>query len=485
MTKAFEKKGLTPKSENISEWYHDVVLRAGLADYSEVKGSMIIRPDGYALWESVQKTLDAWFKEDGVRNVYFPLFIPYSLIKKEKEHMEGFSPELAVVEFAGGEKLSEPLVVRPTSETIMYKTFADWVQSWRDLPLKVNQWCNVVRWEKRTYPFLRTSEFLWQEGHTVHKDEAEAEEMTLRALGWYQKFYEDYFAVSPYVGLKSRGETFAGALRTYATELVMPDGKALQAATSHNLGDNFSKVFGIEFLDENSTKQHPFQTSWGLSTRSIGGLVLTHGDDSGLVLPPMVAPTQVVVLPISSRDEESQNEALTQAKNLSDKLTAKGIRVVVDDNFKATLGFRINEHELKGVPLRLEVGAAELKSGKIKTARRDTMEKGEISLKKIESETQELLNTIQREMFEKSRKAKQEQTAETDNYKEFKQILADKKSFIRVLWCESAECEKKIKEETKATPRVCELKDLNEQTGGKCFACGESADRHWLFAQSY
>jgi prolyl-tRNA synthetase len=485
MSKTFEKKGLTKKSENISEWYHDVVIRAGLADYSDVKGSMIIKPDGYAIWEAVQATLDAWFKADGVRNVYFPLFIPYSLINKEKEHMEGFSPELAVVEYAGGEKLAEPLVVRPTSETIMYKTFADWISSWRDLPFKVNQWCNVVRWEKRTYPFLRTSEFLWQEGHTVHKDEADAEEMTLKALAWYQKFYEEYFAIALYVGLKSRGETFAGALRTYATEMVMPDGKALQAATSHNLGDNFAKVFGIEYLNEESEKVQAFQTSWGLSTRSIGGLVLSHGDDSGLVLPPMVAPTQIVIIPITSRDEEAQKQAFAQASKIADELKHEGLRVVVDNDFKSTLGFRINEWELKGVPLRLEIGPKELESGKLKYVRRDNLEKGEISDKKLVMDAQNLLAQIQSDMYAKSLAARNEQTMEAANYTRFKQILDDQKSFVRVLWCESTDCEKKIKEETKATPRVCELKDLNEQADGKCFACGEHADRHWLFAQSY
>ncbi|HEY4520703.1 MAG TPA: aminoacyl--tRNA ligase-related protein, partial [Candidatus Paceibacterota bacterium] len=268
--KVFEKRALTKKSENISEWYHDIVVRAGLAEYSDMKGMMIIKPTGYALWESVQKTLDGWFKEDGVQNVYFPLFIPMSLLQKEKEHLEGFSPELAVVTHGGGEELAEPLAIRPTSETIMYRTFSNWIQSYRDLPLKINQWCNVVRWEKRTYPFLRTTEFLWQEGHTAHKDEQDAEEMALKALEWYRKFYREYFAIDPYVGLKSDSERFAGAKRTYAIEIVSPDGKSLQAATSHNLSDNFSKVFEVQYLDENGQKNFVHQTSWGLSTRAIG-----------------------------------------------------------------------------------------------------------------------------------------------------------------------------------------------------------------------
>ncbi len=485
MSKTFEKKGLTKKSENVSEWYHDVVLRAGLADYSEVKGTMIIKPDGYAIWEKVQATLDAWFKADGVRNVYFPMFIPYSLLKKEKEHLEGFSPELAIVDFAGGEKLSEPLVVRPTSETIMYKTFVDWVQSWRDLPLKINQWCNVVRWEKRTYPFLRTSEFLWQEGHTVHRNEAEAEAMTLQALDWYRKFYEEYFAISGYYGLKSRGETFAGALRTYSVELVMPDGKALQAATSHNLGDNFSKVFGIEFLDEESKKVNPFQTSWGLSTRSIGGLVLTHGDDSGLILPPQVAPYQVVIIPISNREEDAQKEALKSADKIAAELKKKDIRVIVDNNFKATLGYRINEWELKGIPLRLEVGAQEIASGKLKYARRDNFEKGEVKLTSVAKEAAELLDRIQKDMLDRSKAERDAHTFETKDIHEFKRILAQQKAFVRVPWCEDETCEQQIKADTKATPRVLELDHLDQHDDLTCFACGKKAHRAWLFAQSY
>jgi prolyl-tRNA synthetase len=485
MTKAFEKKGLTKKSENISEWYHDVVLRAELAEYSDVKGCMIIRPLGYAIWERSQATLDAWFKEYGIQNVYFPIFIPMSAFEKEKEHVEGFSPELAVVTHAGGEKLTEPLAVRPTSEIVITQKFADWVHSHRDLPLLLNQWCNVVRWEKRTYPFMRTSEFLWQEGHTVHADKDDAMKMVLAALEWYRKIYEEYYGISAYVGLKSRGETFAGADETYAIELVMPDGKALQAATSHYLGTNFTKVFDVQYLDDAGEKQFAHQTSWGFSTRAIGGLILSHGDDSGLVLPPKIAPTQVVILPISSRDEASQAEALKFAKNLASELWKEDLSVVVDDDFKSTLGFRINEWELKGVSLRIEVGAKEIESGKLKYVRRDNFEKGEISQKNASKEIWELLTKIQNDLYAKSEREKQAHTQEVDDYKHFKKILESKKAFVRVLWCEDLDCEKKIKEETKATPRVCELKDLQEKADGKCFACGEHADRHWLFAQSY
>lgn len=485
MSKSFEKKGLTPKSENISEWYHDVVLRAELAEYSDVKGCMIIRPNGYAIWENAQKVLDSWFKQGGVQNVYFPIFIPMSLFQKEKEHVQGFSPELAVVTIGGGEELAEPLAIRPTSETVITQKFAEWIQSHRDLPMKLNQWCNVVRWEKRTYPFMRTSEFLWQEGHTAHADREDAMNMTLQALEWYRKFYEEYMAISTYVGIKSKGETFAGADETYAVELVMPDGKALQAATSHYLGEHFAKAFEVRYLDEYGKKQNVHQTSWGLSTRAIGGLVLTHGDDAGLVVPPRVSRIQVVILPVNNKDTELEQKLVDYSRKLADELSLSGVRVEVDSDTKSTLGFRINKWELQGIPLRLEIGAKELESGKIRFARRDNFEKGDISGSDLVKEIQNLLETIQADMFNKSKTAKEAQTIEADNYEEFKKILAEKKSFVRVLWCESSDCEAKIKSETKATPRVCELKDINEKANGKCFACGEAAHRHWLFAQSY
>lgn len=485
MNKSFEKKGLTKKSDNISEWYQDVVTKAGLADYSEVKGSIIIKPNGYAIWEKVQSVLDGWFKESGVRNVYFPLLIPMSLLQKEKEHLEGFSPELAVVDYAGGEKLSEPLAIRPTSETIMYKTFAKWISSYRDLPFKINQWCNVVRWEKRTYPFLRTSEFLWQEGHTVHATYDDAENMAKQALAWYQNFYEDYFGISVYAGMKSKGETFAGADHTYSIELVMPDGKALQAATSHHLGDNFSKVFGIEYLDENSKKINPFQTSWGLSTRSIGGLILTHGDDSGLVLPPLVAPVQVVIVPVNNKDEAIQAEALKVAEKVTDDLKRLGVRVVLDSDFKGSLGFRINKWELEGVPLRLELGGRELEDKSVQAVRRDNFAKSKISLKDMTKLVPELLLDIQKDLYQKSDALKKALTFETDNFDEFQTILSDKKAFVRVPWCEERGCEDKIKEQTKATPRVLEMDQMNEAHDGKCFHCGKPSHHRWLFAQSY
>lgn len=481
-----EKRHVAKKSENISDWYHDIVIQAELADYAETKGCIIFRPYGYALWENIQRTIDAWLKADGVQNVYFPLLIPYSLLNKEKEHVEGFSPELAIVTKAGGEELAEPLVVRPTSETVMYQTFAKWIQSYRELPFKVNQWCNIVRWEKRTHPFIRTTEFLWQEGHTVHGDEEDAMMMVKKALGWYRKFYEEYAAISVYAGMKSESETFAGAKRTYSVELVIPDGKALQGGTSHNLADHFAKVFGIKYLDEKGEKRHPYQTSWGLSTRSIGGIILVHGDDAGLIMPPRLAPTQVVILVVGNTDAEQLANIEEHAKKLVDQLDAVGVRVVVDANVKQTLGYRINEWELKGVPLRLEVGAREVREGKVAFARRDTFEKGAFPALHAVTETQKLLTAIHENLFARSKKVKEDLTVDVKTYDEFKKIIEEKRSFARVPWCEDKHCEAKVKEKTKATSRVLET-DLMDRpaSASTCFACGGSAKHDWLFAQSY
>lgn len=479
MKPVFEKRGLTKKSVNLSDWYHDVILRAGLADYSAVKGSMIIRPYGYALWEKIQSILDGWFKADGTRNAYFPLFIPYSLLKKEKEHVKGFSPELAVVEFAGGEKLAEPYVIRPTSETIMYKTFADWIQSYRDLPLKINQWCNVVRWEKRTYPFLRTTEFLWQEGHTVHAAEAEAVAMAEKALEWYRKFYEEELAVAVYAGLKSEGERFAGAKTTYSIEIVLPDGKALQAATAHDLSDHFAKVFDIGFLDEKGQRQRPYQTSWGLTTRSIGALVMAHGDDSGLIVPPRVADPQVVIIAIGG-----ETKLKKEGEKIETELKTAGYRAVLDGDDQHSLGFRINEWEIKGVPLRLELGAKEIEKQELTFVRRDNFEKGTVKFgdwKKIGK----ILTDIQDNLFIRSRELRDGLTKETDNWEDFQKIMATEKSFIRARWCEDGKCEARVKELTKATPRVVEMKERDKEERGRCVHCGEPAHRVWLFAQSY
>jgi len=483
--KSFQKRGLTRKSENIADWYNDIVVLADLADYSEVKGSMIIKPGGYAIWEKVQSALDRKFKDDGVKNCYFPIMIPYYLLKKEKEHLAGFSPELAVVTHAGGEKLSEPYVLRPTSETIMYKTFAGWIQSYRDLPLKINQWCNVIRWEKRTYPFLRTTEFLWQEGHTVHQTETEAVAMALKALKWYEDFYKEYFALSPYVGIKSDQERFAGAKTTYSVELVIPNGKALQAATSHNLGDNFSKVFDINFLDNQEKKRHPWQTSWGFSTRSIGGLVLTHGDDSGLVLPPKVADPQVIIIVIPPKKKEDSGKIEKYSQEIHKKLLDLGLRVRLDEEFKYSLGYRINEWEMKGVPLRLEIGEKEVSVKEVKFVRRDNFEKGLIPAGRLDKEINGLLDKIQKDMLSKSEKMKKEMTKEAGDYETFKEISREKKMFLRSFWCERKECEEKIKQETKLTTRVLEMEEADKEEKGKCVCCGRPAKHRWLFAQSY
>lgn len=485
MNKSFTKKGLTPKSENISEWYNDLVVLGDLADYSDVKGSMIIKPNGYAIWEKAQAYLDKKFKENDIQNVYFPMFIPMSLLQKEKDHLEGFAPELAVVTHAGGEELAEPLVVRPTSETIMYKTFADWVQSYRDLPLLTNQWCNVVRWEKRTHPFLRTSEFLWQEGHTVHATPEQANEQALRALSWYADFYKEVFAIEPYIGIKSASERFAGAKETYTIELVMPDGKALQAATSHDLSDNFSKVFDIQFVDESNEKQYPFQTSWGLSTRSIGGLILTHGDDSGLVLPPKAASVQVVVVPLGDKDETVQANIMNAANNIVTELKAAGVSVKLDARIDQGFGSRVNNWELRGVPLRLEVGAKEVEQSQVKWVRRDTFEKDFTSIDGLVTIVQDLLNKIQDNLLQKSREVKERLTKEVDSYEEYKRVLVEDRALMRVLWCEDAACEAKVKEETKSVSRCLELDRIDENISGACIFCGTAAHRKWLFGQSY
>jgi len=480
MSTIFSKKGLTPKSENFSAWYTDLVTRADLADYSSVKGCMIIKPTGMALWEKTQAVLDSWFKEDGVKNVYFPLFIPHSLLQKEKDHLKGFSPELAIVGSAGNEKLAEPLVVRPTSETIMYQTFSDWIHSYRDLPFKINQWCNIVRWEKRTYPFLRTTEFLWQEGHTVHQTESEAQEMVLKALEWYRRFYEEYFAIDPYIGLKSENEKFAGAKATYGVEAVTFDGKSLQSATSHNLGDNFSRVFDITIQDEKGENKYPFQTSWGLSTRAIGALIMTHGDDSGMILPPKVASPQVVILPIKLADD-----VVAKSEEIQIKLKEANISSIIDRDESHALGFRINEWEIKGVPLRIEIGPKELESDQVTMVRRDTFKKDQIAVEGLVDSVSKKLDDIQENLLQKARQLKKDMTVEVDDFVEFKRIMIEDRKFIRAFWCENPKCEDQIKADTKACTRVLELGQIDKTAEGHCIGCRSKATRKWLFAQSY
>lgn len=497
MATSFAKKELKKKSENISDWYTDVVLKAELADYAPVKGCMVIRPYGYALWEHVQDIFNRMMKAEGVQNAYFPLFIPYSLLEKEKEHIKGFSPELAIVTVGGGEKLKDPLVVRPTSETIMYTMYAKWIHSWRDLPVLINQWNNVVRWEKRTYLFLRTTEFLWQEGHTAHEDEKGAIEMARKALEWYRVIYEDYFAMPVYLGTKSTTEKFAGAKTTYTVEALMPDGKALQGATSHNLGQNFSKPFDIHFQNREGKENFVWQTSWGLSTRSLGGLFLTHGDDNGLVLPPKIAPIQVVIVPIYSRAVkknalESARDLYTYTKELEKELVREGIRVHIDaktqveemfEESSESPGRKFNKWELKGVPLRFEIGDTEVDSKIVTIARRDTLEKFNVPREEVVAQTITLLDEMQKALFMRAKAFLNENTRETTSFDEFKNIMNTTRGFIKAFWCEDAECENAIKKETKASTRCLPL-DAKEEKG-TCVYCNKPTVHRWLFAQAY
>ena len=474
----FDKKGVTKKSVNISEWYNDAVLRAELADYAPVKGCMVIRPYGYALWESIQSFLDKLIKGKGVQNAYFPIFIPEKFLEKEKEHVEGFSPQLAVVTIAGGEELKERLVVRPTSETVMYDMYKKWTHSWRDLPILINQWNNIVRWEKRTYLFLRTSEFLWQEGHCAHLTPPENMETVLWALHSYEKTYNELMAMYGVAGVKSDSEKFAGGDKTYSFEMLMPDGKALQACTSHDLGQNFAKAFDWTVLDKTGQKIYPWQNSWGFSTRSIGALILAHGDDQGIVLPPNIASIQVVIIPI-----KLTADILIYCSNLKDDLENDGIRVKVDNRDTKTVGWKFNEWELKGVPIRIELGDNELKSNELTLSRRDDSNEIKIQKSKSKFQIKEILDKIQKSLFEKMKKFTLANTHSVDSYDEFKKIMETTRGFIKALWCENPDCEKKIKEETKATNRILPLDTKEEK--GSCIYCKKAARNRWLFAQAY
>jgi prolyl-tRNA synthetase len=484
MVNTFTKKELKKKSENLSDWYTDVVLKAELADYGPAKGTMVIRPYGYAIWERLQHILDTMFKEYGVQNAYFPLFIPYSFLEKEKEHMKGFSPELAIVTHGGGEKLKEPLVVRPTSETIMYHMYAKWIQSYRDLPVLINQWNNVVRWEMRTYLFLRTTEFLWQEGHTAHESESDAIKMQEAALEWYRKAYEEYYAVPVIAGIKSNKEKFAGAKATYTVEALMPDGKALQGATSHNLGQNFSTVFDIKFQNRSSQEEFVWQTSWGFSTRSLGGLFLVHGDDQGLVLPPNIAPIQVVVMPIHKSNVS--NELLDgYVQDIKEALINGGVRVKIDSREEPSVGRRFNEWEVKGIPVRFEIGHKEVQDNTVTLVRRDTGQKTVIKRSDMLVTVEKVLQTMQKDLFAKAKTFRDENTHEVNTYDEFKKIMSSSRGFIRAFWCEDAVCETAIKEETKASTRCLPLEDRDIALDGICIKCGSKASHRWVFAQSY
>ncbi|MBU1110623.1 proline--tRNA ligase [Patescibacteria group bacterium] len=475
-----KKKVITKKSEDFSRWYTDVVQQAELADYAPVKGCIIFRPYGYALWEGIKKALDAKIKAMGVENAYFPLFIPQEFLQKEKEHVEGFAPELAVVTHGGGKKLEEPLIVRPTSETVMYAMFSKWIQSWRDLPLKINQWCNVVRWEKRTLPFIRTTEFLWQEGHTAHAEHKEALDQVHAAAQAYEEIFKDYLAIYGITGFKSNSEKFAGAAASLSYEALMPDGKALQSSTSHDLGQNFAKAFEITFQDQKGKNQYVWQTSWGLSTRAVGGLIMVHGDDNGLFFPPQIAPIQIIIVPIYGGDEEGG-----LVKQYVSELKSKLIefRVKVDSREEYSPGWKFNEWELKGVPLRLEIGPREVKSQTVMAIRRDTGDKTSITTSELTEKVTMLLKTQQKDALERSRKFTEENTHLVDTYDQFKEIMSGPRGFIKAFWCENPGCEAKIKEETKATTRCLPLDAVEEK--GKCVYCDEPATHRWLFAQAY
>ena len=448
---------ITPMSEDFNEWYTDVIQQAQLADYSPVKGTMVIRPYGYSLWEGVQAYLDKKFKETGHENAYFPLFIPNSFIKKEAEHVEGFSPELATVTHAGGKELEEPLVVRPTSETIINHMFARWIKSHRDLPMLINQWANVVRWEMRTRLFLRTSEFLWQEGHTAHKTQEEATSEALQMLDIYAEFAENAAAVSVVKGIKSANERFAGATTTYSIEAMMKDMKALQAGTSHELGQNFSKAFEIQYSDENNELQHPFQTSWGVSTRLIGMIIMAHGDDKGLQLPPNLAPTQSVLIPIIP-NEDSKSIVLETVNNLHEELR-KDYRIKIDDRDNISPGFKFNEWELKGVPLRIEIGPKDIENNSVVFSRRDGVNgKSSISIDDVSQKLKENLDDIQSNLLETSKNFRKENTIHVDSKAELIDTLNSTPGFVTCYWDENTSDEIEIKDLTKATLR-CYLLD--------------------------
>ena len=453
-------KNLTPMSKDFNQWYTDIIQEAELADYSPVKGTMVIRPYGYAIWENIQEYLDNRFKETGHKNAYFPLFIPKSFIEKEAEHVEGFSPELATVTHAGGKELEEPLIVRPTSETIINHMFSKWISSHRDLPLLINQWANVVRWEMRTRLFLRTSEFLWQEGHTAHTTKEEANEEAIQMLNIYEEFVQDIAAVSVTKGLKSELEKFAGAEKTYSIEAMMLDKKALQAGTSHELGQNFSKAFEIEYSDENNKLQNPFQTSWGVSTRLIGMIIMAHGDDKGLKLPPNLAPIQVVIVPIiPSKDDK--NKVMENVENIKTMLS--NYRLSIDDREEVTPGYKFNEWELKGVPIRIEIGPRDIENNKVILSRRDIdNSKEEVSIEKLKSTIDQLIIDIQNNMFDISKKHMEENTVHVDTKEDLIEALNNKEGFVTCYWSENKDDELEIKELTSATIRCYPIN--NEET---------------------
>ncbi|MAZ29080.1 MAG: proline--tRNA ligase [Cytophagaceae bacterium] len=488
-------KNLTTRSEDYSKWYNELIVKADLAENSGVRGCMVIKPYGFAIWEKMQAELDRMFKETGHQNAYFPLFIPKSYFSKEASHVDGFAKECAVVthyrlknDEDGGiivdpdAKLEEELIVRPTSETIIWDTYRKWIQSYRDLPILVNQWANVVRWEMRTRLFLRTSEFLWQEGHTAHATEAEAIAEAEQMMRVYATFAQDFMAMPVIKGTKTESERFAGAIETYCIEAMMQDGKALQAGTSHFLGQNFAKAFDVKFAAKDGGQEHVWATSWGVSTRLMGALVMTHSDDNGLVLPPNLAPIQVVIVPIYRG--EDQLDAISQiAKELQRELQLQGVSVKFDDRDTHKPGWKFNEYELKGVPLRIAIGPRDLEKRTVELARRDTLTKEIVSKDNIVDRVRELLKEMQKSMFKKAKEYRDEHITEVDTYDEFKQVLEEKGGFISAFWDGTTETEEKIKDETKATIRCIPLKAKEEN--GTCMYSGKPAQKRVLFAKAY
>ncbi len=461
--------------EDFPQWYTDVVLKTKLVDYGPVKGTMVIRPYGYAIWENIQNEMNARFKKRGVENAYFPLLIPMSYFTKEAEHVEGFAPEVAVVTVAGGEKLTEPLAIRPTSETIIGTMCAKWVQSYRDLPMKVNQWCNVMRWEKTTRPFLRTSEFLWQEGHTVHANAEEAEAETQAMLQLYKEFAENCLAIPVITGRKTEKERFAGAVATYTMEAMMHDGKSLQAGTSHYLGQNFSTAFDIQFLDSDGAHKKAFTTSWGVSTRLIGAIIMTHGDERGLVLPPVIAPVQCVIVPIAAR----KGGVMEACEALKAELEGAGIRVTLDSTDNSP-GWKFNEWEMKGVPVRIELGPRDIENGKMLCARRDNFEKTEFPLANAAASVRALLDDVQKALLEKARRHRDSRIVYADDMAGILSGVENGK-FVKAGWCGCRACEDKIKEETAATARVY----AEGETAERCAVCGKPAEHVIIYARAY
>jgi prolyl-tRNA synthetase len=469
-------EAITSMDVDFAQWYTDVVKKAELIEYSSVRGCMILRPLGYAIWENIQRQLDADFKSTGVENVYMPMFIPESLLQKEKDHVEGFAPEVAWVTHGGLEPLQERMCVRPTSETLFCDFYSKIIQSHRDLPKLYNQWCSVVRWEKTTRPFLRSMEFLWQEGHTAHATAEDAEERTIQMLNVYADFCERVLAIPMIKGRKSEKEKFAGAHATYTIEALMHDGKALQSGTSHNFGDGFAKAFDIKYTDKNNTLQYVHQTSWGMSTRIIGAIIMVHGDDSGLVLPPRIAPTQIMIIPINQNKEG----VLDKAYELKERLSS--FKVKVDDSEKSP-GWKFSEQEMRGIPIRIEIGPKDIEANQAVIVRRDTREKTVVSLDEIEAKAGEILETMQEQMLERARKHRDTHTYTATNMEEFEKTVAEKPGFVKAMWCQDEACEKEIKEKTGATSRCMPFEQ--EHIADTCVCCGKPATTMTYWGKAY